>query len=1267
MRCPSCHRRVTVRCPLHPSATRPAAPASGPLPVIPGFEALAPLGHGGFSRVYSARRAADGREVALKVLQPLAAERLGREVDALRHIGPPTVPELLGQSATEAGEPVLVMERIEGATLAARLAALPGNGAMPWTEARPLMLALADALSRIHAAQVVHRDVKPENVMLSGERLVWLDFGLARPVGEVATALPLSITRTGQRLGTTDYMAPEQCRDARELDARADLYSLGVLFFEMLSGRPPFVGDSAEVQQAHVSRRPPSLVGLAAVAPEVDALVQRLLAKDPAARFESARALHAALSALGDAPVPVASVEAPRTGTAAATRELALLGVRTTLELPGLLAHVASSGGEAARMEAGLVLFAFPHVGSVEVGLRTALKTAESLGAILPPGSRCAVHCASLRSRERGGRVTLGGAALERPERWWPDSSEPLAVTPEARERLASVEPVALRTPLPEQVLPRLDVTVGRAAELEWLRSGLSRVRESGAPALLAVLGDEGLGKTRLLETWRRELMDAPDVRVLRVEAIPEETSASESGLRHLLAALLEIPLSTPLDEALRQLLSVPGSELAMSPEHPGARRQAIARAMAARLRWLASARPLVLLVDDAHTLDPTALDALELATLAEVRVPLCVVLAGEPRLRRLRPYLGERSWHTGLLELPSLPEPAARELLCQLLRPVEVVPEGVLRELVDRCGGSPLRMVETVRALRAAGALRVQAGAEGWYLAADALLGLASDSPDERLAERNLAALPSGLRALLQVAALLGDEVRLEELSATLEHLGVAEELDLSLDAGVGLERLARSGMLEARGSGNYRFAHPSLREAFGALLPASLRRRIGAAALRALPETPSLRRARLAEVAGDIPLALSLHCKLAESARRAHRLLEAERHYSAALALFSREDDAPRLEALTGRGRIRYRLQRFDDALEDLRAARALAEARGDTPREVDLLLEEATVLDWQEDTDGSTRLMEQALQKLGEGAPPELVARGELARGRVLFRQGDIHAAARQLERAAEASRAARDIESEAIALSMLGAILAWEDKVDAAARCYDAALALCEATGDTLHLGVTLNNRVVLRIKHRDLAGARADLERAVALGRELGNVQIERCSAFNLAELLHYQGRASEALPLARRAHVLGQRFFPRSVVLDALLLARLACALDDEPEAIRQLAWMDERQGAAQLPPGGLVLLALVRHILAEAREARSHQREAWAALIEESRGACTPDERLEILVRAAQSARTAGNTEALRAYVAEAHEVSQTAPLWTERVQALAGWVPDR
>jgi tetratricopeptide (TPR) repeat protein len=1363
MRCPTCHRRVAERCPLHSTAEpRPPGPPAPPLEV-PGFTVGGPLGRGGFGRVYSARREVDGAEVALKVLEPLASERLEREVEALRRIGPPAAPRLLGQGFSTTGEPLVVMERIDGLTLARRLAELPGPGALPWTEAVPLMLALAEAVAHVHAAAVVHRDVKPENVVLAGGRLVLLDFGLARlGATEDAAAPEVTLTRTGQRLGTHEYMAPEQCRDARSIDARADLYSLGIVYFELLCGRPPFVGDTAAVLQAHVARRPPALRGLAPwpVPASVEALILRLLAKDPEERFPSATALAEALRALpGEAEAvsaPAAEARAPVAAVEGRSpREVALLGVKTSLDVPALLEQL--SGAELARVEAGLAVFAFPHVATVEAGLRAALRAAEALGPVLPGGSQRAVHCASLRVRERAGRLTLGGAALERPERWWPASAgssgappfvavgdasareqgvpapgepavsgaapmrpsgaiEPPALTPEAMAYLGEAGQ-GHRLP-PAVLLPAIDVMLGREAELAWLREGLTRARGRGTPALLTLLGEEGLGKTRLLSEWHRELRGTPGVSALFVEAQPDEGSASESGLRNLITTLLSLPAATPPDEAVRHLLADAGRPgdagnpippllappAAPSPNeavrhlpadarpsvdavtaHPAARRQLIARTLASRLWRLAAVQPLVLLVDDAHTLDPTALDALELSTLAEVQSPLCVVLAGRHRLLGLRPYLGERAKDASQWELAPLGEDAAREVLRRLLRPVDLPAEGVLRELVERCGGSPLRMLETVRALRAAGAIRAQPGGGG-YLAADALNGLAADSPrpDERLAERSLAVLPSGLRTVLQVAALLGDDVRLDELSATLAHLEAGAELDLSLDPGVALERLARAGMLEPRGPRRWRFEHPTLREAFGALLPAALRRRICAAALRVLPDAPAARRARLAVAAGDMVQALALHRMLAESSRRAHRLLEAERHYSAALEvlplrgdtvrmeaqrsgddalrqeLLRPGDDAVRLELLSGRGRVRYRLQRIDDALADLRAARALAEARGDAVREADLLLEEATALDWRDDAEGSTALLEQALRRLGDAVPPELAARHALARARVVVRSEDVTGAVLPLERAVEAARAGGEPETEAIALAMLGAMLAWTGHLEDSARRFDEAIALCEATGDTLHLGVALNNRMVLHVQRRDVAGARADLERAVSLGRELGNVQIERTSAFNLALLLGYQGRAAEALPLARRAGVLSQRFFPGSMAQDALLVARLCCELGDLAEAARQLTWLEEPSIQSRLLPGDRLMLSVVQRVVGEARGTLPYAASDWTGLVETARQQATADERMEILVWAARAARTAGDDETARARAAEVEETAREAPLWTERVRAV-------
>lgn len=269
------------------------------------YELLAEAGRGGMSVVWRARDRETGEEVAVKLLAEdhpgrSAGARMRREAalgvaERLRH---PNVVRVLGAGATDDGAPFVVMEWLDGETLGARIAR---EGRLPVRAAVGIASRVLDGLEALHAAGVVHRDVKPDNVMLARRPLgvvpVLLDLGIARDAG--AGPETTHITRTGELLGTPLYMAPEQLRAAREVDARADLFALAATLYEALAGKPPFhAATYTAVIVALLGATPPRLD---AVRPEVppalaDA-VAHALEKAPADRPPSAAALREALTA----------------------------------------------------------------------------------------------------------------------------------------------------------------------------------------------------------------------------------------------------------------------------------------------------------------------------------------------------------------------------------------------------------------------------------------------------------------------------------------------------------------------------------------------------------------------------------------------------------------------------------------------------------------------------------------------------------------------------------------------------------------------------------------------------------------------------------------------------------------------------------------------------------------------------------------------------------------------------------------------------------
>ena len=278
------------------------------------------LAGGGMSRVFVARDEALGRDVVVKIIAPesaegLSAERFAREVKLAARLQQANIVPVLS-AGTSGNLPYYTMPYVRGESLRARLA----GGAPPLiTEVVSILRDVARALAYAHAEGVVHRDIKPENILLSGGAAVVTDFGIAKAIDASRTrdgGDTTGITRAGTSLGTPAYMAPEQALGDPSTDARADIYSWGVVAWELLGGAHPFA-DKTTMQAliaAHVAESPPSL---AAKRPEVPVslarLVMQCLDKNPANRPASANELLASLESVNaSGEKPVLQARAPR-------------------------------------------------------------------------------------------------------------------------------------------------------------------------------------------------------------------------------------------------------------------------------------------------------------------------------------------------------------------------------------------------------------------------------------------------------------------------------------------------------------------------------------------------------------------------------------------------------------------------------------------------------------------------------------------------------------------------------------------------------------------------------------------------------------------------------------------------------------------------------------------------------------------------------------------------------------------------------------------
>lgn len=291
--------------------------------VVGNYVVLDKLGQGGMGQVYTARHRKMHRVVALKMLpspamkSPESVKRFQREVEAAAKLSHPNI--VTAYDADEAnGVHFLVMEYVDGMDLAALV---KQRGTLAVSAAVDYIVQAARGLEYAHCQGVIHRDIKPHNLLIDRQRNVKvLDMGLARieeAVGKADAVPDDGLTQSGQMMGTLDYMAPEQALDTRHADARADIYSLGCTLYYLLNGRSPYQGDTMGKKiVAHREQPIPSLRKLRSDVPELlDAVFQKMLAKRPEDRQKSMTEVIAALQKcpIDDrpAPLPTRTTESP--------------------------------------------------------------------------------------------------------------------------------------------------------------------------------------------------------------------------------------------------------------------------------------------------------------------------------------------------------------------------------------------------------------------------------------------------------------------------------------------------------------------------------------------------------------------------------------------------------------------------------------------------------------------------------------------------------------------------------------------------------------------------------------------------------------------------------------------------------------------------------------------------------------------------------------------------------------------------------------------
>jgi tetratricopeptide (TPR) repeat protein len=864
------------------------------------FETRALARRGGMGEVWRAHDRLTGHAIALKVIASESdhqLERFAREARVLAEMQHPAIVRYVAHGHTASGEPYLAMEWLEGEDLRSRLA----RRALTAAESVALVRRVAEAVGAAHARGIVHRDLKPSNLFFVGDdpaAIKVVDFGVARMAGTAMTA-------SGMMVGTPGYMAPEQVRGSKDVDARADVFSLGCVLFQCLTGRPPFAGEDLVSVLAKVLFEDAPALTSELLDPRLRYFVGRMLAKDkskrPANGAEVAAEL-ASLDALDDEERPPVSTAAPEltageqqlvcvlmaryaepAGASAPLDSLTLVdargepkGLRSAIERFGGRLEVLASdtaiarlGGQGAAVDQAVqaarcalaVRELFPDV-PLALGIgRGDLSSYLPVGDVLDRVAKLLDAASARRTRAvriddvtaglLDARFVLGGDTAS----LWLESER--GPVDETRKLLG------LETPF-----------VGRARELGTLQALLDECRTEEVARLVVVTGPAGAGKSRLrFELLRR----ARDVEVFVGRGDPmragspfgllgealrrasgvtggEAEAAQRAKLKARIARHVAPADHARVAEFLGEMAGVPFPDES-SVQLRAARRDAMLMGDQIRRAWETfavaetAAGPLVLVLEDLQWGDFPTVRLVDAALRALAERPFFVFALARPEVYDVFPRLWQER-NAQEMRLGELTKKASERLVREVLG--EKVAPDVVATLVDRAGGNAFYLEELIRAT-----------AEG---KGDALPGTVLAMVQARLGDLEVAS-----RRVLRAASifgqhfwrrgvetLLGGEVKAQNVGAILDDL-VAREI---------VNRRATSSFADEE---ELAFRHATLREAAYAMLTARdlrIGHKLAGDWLAAAGERDALLLAEHFERGGDPARAAAWYLRAAEQA---------------------------------------------------------------------------------------------------------------------------------------------------------------------------------------------------------------------------------------------------------------------------------------------------------------------------------------------------------------------------------------------------------------